>query len=156
MEQILGTDVREDTLGTGKTQQLHKGSRSVTSAMTEKQGKCQRGPETDHRSGDQAATQTEEEITNRLGARDVGALATLRSFARPVRKDDDGGTPGPSHTLSRNHSGRVTLMREQWEHLGSNHHENRATGKEGKADRRRHKHSLWERRNGGTVVYLKM
>jgi hypothetical protein len=38
-------------------------------------------------------------------------------------------------------------MREQWEDLGSNHCENRATGKEGEA-----KHSPWKRRNGSAPV----
>jgi hypothetical protein len=34
----------------------------------------------------------------------------------------------------------VALRWEQWEQLESNHHENRATGKEGEADYGHHKH----------------
>jgi hypothetical protein len=65
----------------------------------------------------------EEEFTSSLRARDIGALATLGSFARTIGDDDD-GTLGPSHTLSANRSGQVALMREQQQHLGSNHREN--------------------------------
>jgi hypothetical protein len=67
-------------------------------------------------------------------------------------KDDDGGKPGPACTLSGSRSGRVTLRREQREQLESNRSENRATGKEGEADHKRHKHSPRKRRNGGMPV----
>jgi hypothetical protein len=70
------------------------------------------------------------------------------SEAQPSEKNrDDGGTPGPARTLSGNRSGG----REQREKLESNHRENRATGKEGESDHRRHKHSSWKR-NGSTPV----
>jgi hypothetical protein len=36
--------------------------------------------------------------------------------------------------------------------LDSNHRENLATGKEGEADHRRHKHSARKRRNRGTPI----
>jgi hypothetical protein len=49
-----------------------------------------------------APTQMEEDIASSLRARDVGALATLRSFACTVGKDDDGVTPGQACTLSGN------------------------------------------------------
>jgi hypothetical protein len=55
-----------------------------------------------------------------------------------TEKKDDRGTPGPAGTLSGNCSGPETLRRKQ---LESNHRENRATGKEGEADHRGHKHS---------------
>jgi hypothetical protein len=42
--------------------------------------------------------------------------------------------------------------REQWEQLWSNHRENQATGKEGEADLRHHKHSPQKRRNGGIPI----
>jgi hypothetical protein len=63
---------------------------------------------------------------------------------------DDGGTPGPVRTLSGNRSGRAAL-REQ---LERNHRENRATGKKGEADHRRHKHSPRKGRNYGMAVHL--
>jgi hypothetical protein len=40
-----------------------------------------------------------------------------------------GGTSGTAHTLSGNRSRRAALRREQREHLGCNHHKNRARGK---------------------------
>jgi hypothetical protein len=64
----------------------------------------------------------------------------------------DGGTLGPARTLSGSRSWRAAFRREQRKQLESNHHENRATGKEGEADHRRHKHSLRERRNVGAPV----
>jgi hypothetical protein len=68
------------------------------------------------------------------------------SKAQPSEKNkDDGGTPGPIRNLSGNRSGRATLTREEREQLGSNHRENRATG-------RRHKHSPRKGRNGGKPV----
>jgi hypothetical protein len=63
-----------------------------------------------------ASTQMEEETTSSLRTRDVGALATLRSFARTIKKDD-GGTPGPGRTLSGNCSGQAPLRREQLERI---------------------------------------
>jgi hypothetical protein len=74
------------------------------------------------------------------------------SKAQPSEKnkDNDGDTPGPARTLSGNHSGRAAFGREQREQLESNHGENRAMGKEGEADHRRHKYSPRKRINGGT------
>jgi hypothetical protein len=74
------------------------------------------------------------------------------SKAQPSQKKDDGGTPGPTGTLSRNRSGLAALRREQREQLESNQHEKRATGKEGEADHKGHKYSPRKRRNGGTPV----
>jgi hypothetical protein len=50
--------------------------------------------------------------------------------------------------LSGNRSGWAPLRREQQEQLESNHHENQATGKEGEANHRHHKHRPRKRRNG--------
>jgi hypothetical protein len=52
-----------------------------------------------------ATTKIEQETASNIRARDVGAPATLGSFARTVGKEDVGGTPGPACTLSGNHSG---------------------------------------------------
>jgi hypothetical protein len=95
-----------------------------------------------------ALTSIEEETASILRASDVGALATVESFACTIKKED-GGTPGLARTLSGNCSGSVALRREQ---LGSNHCENQAMVKEGEADLRCHKHSPRKRRNGGTPV----
>jgi hypothetical protein len=62
------------------------------------------------------------------------------------------GKPGPARTLSGNCWGRAALRREKQEQLETNHRENRATGKEGETDHRRHKHNPRRRRNGGTPV----
>jgi hypothetical protein len=67
-------------------------------------------------------------------------------------KKDGGGTHGTPGTLSENCSGRAALRREQREQLESNHSENRATGMEGEADHKRHKHSPQKRRTGSTPV----
>jgi hypothetical protein len=75
------------------------------------------------------------------------------SKAQPSEKnEDDGGTPGPPRTLSRNGSGRAALRKEQREQLGSNYSENRATGKKGEVDHRRHKHSPRKKINVGTPI----
>jgi hypothetical protein len=58
-----------------------------------------------------APTQTDDETTSSLRAKDVGAPATLGSFARTVGKEDDSGTPGSVRTLSGNRSGRPTVRR---------------------------------------------
>jgi hypothetical protein len=50
------------------------------------------------------------------------------------------GTPGQVHTLLGNSSGRAALKSEQREQLENNHREKWASGKEGEADHRRHKH----------------
>jgi hypothetical protein len=68
------------------------------------------------------------------------------------KKDGGGGSPGSAGTLSGNRSGRKALRRKQREQLGSNHRDNRVTLEEGETDLRRHKHSPWKRRNGGTPV----
>jgi hypothetical protein len=73
------------------------------------------------------------------------------SKAQPSEKEDDGGAPVPARTLSQNCSGRAALRREQREQL-SNHHDSRATEKEGEADHRHHKPSPRKRRNGGTPI----
>jgi hypothetical protein len=80
-----------------------------------------------------ATAQVKEETTHNWRARDVGAPATLRSFARTIGKED-GGTPGQARTLSGNHLGQATLRLVQREQFESNHRENWATGKEGGAD----------------------
>jgi hypothetical protein len=86
----------------------------------------------------------------------VEALACSKikktSKAEPLENKDDGDKPWPARTLSGNHLGWVALKREQWEKLGSNHCENQATGKEGKADHKRHKNSPQKRRNGTMPV----
>jgi hypothetical protein len=47
------------------------------------------------------------------------------SKGQPSDKNkDDGGTPGPTGTLSGSSSGQVALRREQQEQLESNHREN--------------------------------
>jgi hypothetical protein len=67
----------------------------------------------------------------------------------PTGKEDDGSTLGPVRTLSGNCLGLVALSREHQEQLRSNHCENHATGKEGEANHRHHKHNLRKKRNGG-------
>jgi hypothetical protein len=46
-----------------------------------------------------ALFETKEETAQRVRAGDVGALATLGTFALTVWKKDDGSTPGPTGTL---------------------------------------------------------
>lgn len=67
-------------------------------------------------------------------------------------KDDDCGTSGPAHTLLGSRSVPAALTRKKRKQLETNHRENRATGKEGEGDHRRHKHIPRKRRNGGTPV----
>jgi hypothetical protein len=55
------------------------------------------------------SSETEEETTSNLRARDVGALATPRSFASIVGEECDGGTSGPARILSGNHSEQSDL-----------------------------------------------
>jgi hypothetical protein len=94
-----------DTFG---MQRRHNGLAPKRAVVSVKQGKCQQGSETDHSAGGRQASsqvfhldsknecqaiveesapiQTKEETTSSLRARDVGAPATLRSFARTDRK----------------------------------------------------------------------
>jgi hypothetical protein len=51
---------------------------------------------------------------------------------------------------------RAAVRREQQEHLESNHSENQATWKEGKASHRHHKYRLLKRRNGSLLRLLRM
>jgi hypothetical protein len=87
-----------------------------------------------------------------LRAMDVRELITLRTSAQTNWKKNYGSRLGLTGTLSGSCSGWSTLRREQREQLESNHHENQATGKEGKTNHRHPKHSPWKRRNGGTSV----
>jgi hypothetical protein len=80
-----------------------------------------------------ATAQAKEETAHGLRATDVGAPATLGSFACTIG-EDDGGTPGPACTFSGNRSGQAALRRKQQKQFGSNHHENQATGKKGETD----------------------
>jgi hypothetical protein len=88
-----------------------------------------------------APTYTEEETTSSLSATDAGALGTLGNFACTIRKKGDGGTLGPTGTLTGSSLGQAVLRREKQDQMGSNNCENQATWKEGKADHRCHKHS---------------
>jgi hypothetical protein len=56
--------------------------------------------------------------------------------AKPSKKKDDGGTPGPPGTLSEDRSGGASIKREYREQLECNHPENQGMGKEGEADHR--------------------
>jgi hypothetical protein len=75
------------------------------------------------------------------------------SKAQPLGNNkDDCGTSGPARTLSGNRPGRAALRREQREDWESHRRENRATGKEGETDHRRHLHSPRKSRNDGMPV----
>jgi hypothetical protein len=85
------------------------------------------------------SAQTKEGTADSLRG-DVEAPATLGSFASPNEKKK----------RKRWRTGRPFAewpqKSEQREQLGSNQRENRATGKEGEADHRRHKHSPQKRK----------
>jgi hypothetical protein len=68
-----------------------------------------------------------------------------------LKKKDVGATYGPVGILSKKPLLTSSLTERAAEAVGSNHRKNRATGKEGETDHRRHKHSP-RKRNGGTPV----
>jgi hypothetical protein len=75
-----------------------------------------------------------------------------RNFCPHVsEKQGDGGTPGPTGTLSENRSRRVALRRGQWQQLESDHRENRDTGEKGETDHTRHTSSPRKRTDSMSV-----
>jgi hypothetical protein len=141
------TDSRE-TMDAPGMKQGNTGQRRKTAAMSRKREGTQQARRADPRLD--VAKRTVE-FSN--GLREVsdwtlwwGQLPSKRKERPPKhsprkKNKDDDGTHGPAGTLSGNRSGRTALRREQCEQLESNLPENRATGKEGKADHRYHKHS---------------
>jgi hypothetical protein len=77
-------------------------------------------------------------VTGHCGGVGPSETQEETSKAQPSEKNIDDGTSGQARILSGNLLGRAAL-RELREQLGSNHCENRATGKEGEVDYRRHK-----------------
>jgi hypothetical protein len=78
-----------------------------------------------------ALSETEKETAHRVGAGNVGALATLGSFPHRSEKQDDGDKPGLTGTLPGSRSGWADLRREQREWLENKHREKPSHGKEG-------------------------
>jgi hypothetical protein len=99
-----------------------------------------------------AFSETKKETAHRVGAGTVRAPATLDGFPHRSDKQDDGGKPGRTGTLSGSRSGHVALRREQSERLESKHREKPSHRKEGEIDLRCWKHSPRKRRNGFTPV----
>jgi hypothetical protein len=100
-----------------------------------------------------SASRNGKKNVHKVGAGNVGAPATVSSFApTDWKKQDDSDKPGQTGTLSGSHLGRTALRREQREQLESEHQENPSHGEEGETDRRHHKHSPQKRRNGSTPV----
>jgi hypothetical protein len=139
-------------------QQRNKGPRCKTTATSRKPEGIQQDGQTNSRTGSHEASSRVFHRAARTEWLDTVEGSTSSetkeemSKAQTSEKKDDGGTPGPTGNISGNHSGRPALRREQREQLESNHRENRATGKEGETDHRRHKHSPRKRRNGCTPV----
>jgi hypothetical protein len=140
-------------------QQWNKRRRRKTAATSEEEEDILQEFQEERRARDQKANSRVFDWAT--GSEWLDTLAGLASSkrkgvtyrARPSEKNkDDVGTYGPAHTASGNHSERAALRREQREELEGDHHEIRATGKEGEFDHRHYKHSPRNRRNGGTSV----